>query len=100
MRYLHITDIALPHIGGVEYVVYRYSTMQMRDGHHAYVLTTKLPNTKKYEKIENVPYYRFSKIGMATSILEKIKKINPDLIHTHSYLSSFTLSYFHKINKK
>ncbi len=98
MKFAHISDVALPHIGGVEYVVHRYSTMQRNDGHKSYVITTKLPNTKNFEYVDSVHYYRLSKVGMGTSIIRKIKKINPDLIHTHSYIAAPVLSYFHKIN--
>ncbi len=98
MKFVHISDVALPHIGGVEYVVHKYSTMQRWDGHKSYVITSKLPNTKDFEEIDGVPYYRLSKAEMGTSIISKIKKIKPNLVHTHSYIAAPVLSYFHKIN--
>ncbi len=97
MKFVHVTDIALPHIGGVELVVARYSTMQRGEGHESHVITTTLPETRKFEKIDGVAYHRLSKIGMATAILHKIKKIEPDLIHTHSYIAAPVLSYLHRI---
>ncbi len=98
MKFVHVTDIALPHIGGVEYVVAKYSTMQREDGYETHVVTTLLPGTKREEKIEGVPYHRLSKVGMGTSILRLMKKLAPDLVHTHSYIAAPTLAYLHKIN--
>jgi len=98
MRFLQVSDVALPHIGGVEYVVHRYSTMQRADGHESFVITTRLPNTRNFEKINKVPYHRLSKFEMGTTIISKIKKIKPNLIHSHSYIAAPVLSYFHKIN--
>lgn len=98
MKIAHVTDLAIPHIGGVEYVVYKYSTMQLREGHESFVVTTRIPGTKKIENRNGIRYYRFSKIGMfLTPII--LKKLKPDIVHTHSYLSSFSLSYLWRINK-
>ncbi len=99
MKFLHVTDVAYPHIGGVEYVVLRYSSMQRREGHRSYVITTRLPGTERRENVEGVEYIRLSKLGMATSILGEIRRMEPDLIHTHSYLSALTLSYLHRIRR-
>jgi len=98
MRFLQVSDVALPHIGGVEYVVHRYSIMQRADGHESFVITTRLPNTRNFEKINKVPYHRLSKFEMGTTLISKIKKIKPNLIHSHSYIAAPVLSYFHKIN--
>jgi len=100
VKIVHVSDLALPHIGGVEYVVYKYSTMQRNIGEKPVVITTKLFNTERREIKEGVPYYRLSKAGMIFAVLSLIKKINPDIVHTHSYLSSFALSYLWKINPK
>ena len=84
MKIVHVSDLALPHIGGVEYVVYKYSTMQRNIGEKPVVITTKLFNTERREIKEGVPYYRLSKAGMIFAVLSLIKKINPDIVHTHS----------------
>ncbi len=98
MKIAHLTDLALPHVGGVEYVVYRYSTMQREIGHESLVITTKLPKTKRRETRSGVPYYRFSKAGLFFLPLSLLKKAKPDIVHTHSYIAAFALSYLSKIN--
>ncbi len=100
VKIVHLTDLALPHIGGMEYVVYRYSTMQREMGHESLVITTKLPNTKRRETRSGVPYYRFSKVGLSILPLSLLKKVKPDIVHTHSYIAALTLSYFSKINSE
>ncbi len=100
VKIVHVTDLALPHIGGVEYVVHRYSTMQSAEGHESCVITTRLPDTQRAEKIGDVKYIRLSKPGMVLRIPFLLKKFKPDIVHTHSYLSSFTLSYLWKINRR
>ncbi len=100
MKFIHVTDLAYPHIGGVEYVVMKYSSMQTKEGHRAIVITSKLPGTRKNESIEKVRYIRLPKSGMITKTPFFIKKEKPSLVHTHSYLSAVSLSFLWKVHRK
>jgi len=99
MKFVHIADVAYPHIGGVEYVVYRYSKMHAGDGHRAYVISSKMKDVANRENIDGVNYIRISKYALATKLPKYINNIKPDLVHTHSYIGALSLSLLWKINK-
>ncbi len=98
MKFMHVADVAYPHIGGVEYVVYRYSKMQTEEGHKALVVSSLMDGVFPRENVEGVEYIRLSKASLAVSVPNIVKKIKPNLVHTHSYISALSLSFLWRIN--
>ncbi len=100
MKFMHVADVAYPHIGGVEYVVYRYSKMQTERGHSAVVVSSLMKGVPRRESMEGVKYIRLSKASLAISVPRMVKKMKPDLVHTHSYISALSLSFLWRINPR
>ncbi len=94
MKILQISDLAPPHIGGVEKVVWKYASLLSKEGNDVSILTSSLPNVKNKERIENVTFNRVPKIALA---LPSLYTNDFEIIHTHSYISFFDLSIEKKI---
>ena len=96
MRILQISDLAPPNIGGIEKVVWIYSKKLKERGNDVKIFTSLIPGTKKMEIIDGIEFERVSKISM----LFRTNHGNFDIIHSHSYLSSYALSIEKKLKKK
>ncbi|MGC8585309.1 MAG: glycosyltransferase family 4 protein [Thermoplasmata archaeon] len=97
MKILQISDIAYPHIGGIERTVYKYGKEFVRNGHESYVLTSSFEKTKKIENIENTVYHRVPKYLLPFFSMS-LKDF--DIIHSHSYLSFYSLNLYKEIHRK
>ncbi len=94
MRILQISDLAPPHIGGVEKVVWKYSTLLSSKGNDVSILTSALPNVKRFEKIDKVTFKRIPKYAL---LMPSLNTNGFDIIHAHSYLSFLGLSLEKKL---
>ena len=97
MKILQISDLAPPHIGGIEKIVWRYGKLLREQGNYVTILTSKLPNTKRREILDGVEYRRIPKLML---LLPSINIDKFDIIHTHSYFSFYMLGLEKKLNKK
>jgi 1,2-diacylglycerol 3-alpha-glucosyltransferase len=97
MKILQISDVSFPHIGGIERTTYKYGKEFIKNGHKSYVLTSRLEGTKRIENIEGTIYIRVPKylLPIFSFSIEDF-----DIIHSHSYLSFYSLDLYKKINKK
>lgn len=58
MKILLISEYYRPHIGGIEIVVENLAQGLVKLGHEAYIVTCKLPRTRKYEELDGVKIHR------------------------------------------
>jgi len=94
MKILQISDLAPPHIGGVEKVVWKYGKLLSEKGNRVSILTSRLQYTKDHEFIENIEYIRVPKYALA---FPSLYTNDFDIIHSHSYFSFFGLGLEKKI---
>ncbi len=97
MRILQISDLAPPHIGGIEKVVWRYSKLLKERGHDVTILTSKLRETPSRENFDGVDFIRVPRYILS---FPNIYSRNFDIIHTHSYFSFFSLGLEKKFTEK
>ncbi len=97
MKILQISDLAPPHIGGIEKIVWRYGKLLKERGNEVTILTSILPGTEKYEIMDGVEYRRVHKPLL---ILPTIYTKEYDIIHTHSYFSFYMLGLEKKFGEK
>lgn len=97
MRILQISDLAPPHVGGVEKVVWNYSKMLSYKGFDVTLLTSLLPGTKREETVNGVRIKRVRKPILSFPFyFDK----DFDVIHTHSYFSYYSIGMERKFKKK
>ena len=89
MRILFVTATYLPTVNGVSYHLKTLKKELERLGHEVYILAPSYPNYKdtekniiRYPSLPN-PFVKKYPVGVPLVSLKKIKKINPDVIHTH-----------------
>ncbi|MGC9137877.1 MAG: glycosyltransferase family 4 protein [Thermoplasmata archaeon] len=97
MRILQISDLAPPHIGGIEKVVWRYSKLLKERGQDVTILTSKLRETPSRENFDGVDFIRVPRYILS---FPNIYSRNFDIIHTHSYFSFFSLGLEKKFTEK
>lgn len=97
MRILQISDLAPPHIGGVEKVIWYYSKLLSERGFDVTLLTSLLPGTKKEETVNGVKIKRVRKPLLSLPFyFDK----DFDVVHTHSYFSFLPINLERKFKKK
>ncbi len=89
MKIAQLSPYFYPHLGGVESHVLELSKKLIDRGHEVFVVTTRLEDTKKEEKIEGVPVKRVKPITIlfSTPIVPKVNKVllqyDFDILHAH-----------------
>jgi len=89
MKVVHISPYFLPIEGGVEIYIYYLSKELVKLGHEVSLLTSQIPHTKKYEKIDGIEVFRVPTLGKLTSIplmpslFRESLRLNADIIHGH-----------------
>lgn len=96
MKILQISDLALPHVGGIEKVVWKYSSLLVSRGHKVKILTSRIPNTPSYQIIDGVEFRRVPRYLLT---LPSYYTADFDVIHTHSYFSFISLGLEKKMRK-
>lgn len=108
MRVLFFTRLFYPHIGGVEEHVLKISQELINAGHQITIVTELLPQTKVFEKINNITIYRIpvpsdekKKKFVIWKWLWQHKDIikNTDIIHCHDVFFWYLPFRFFYINK-
>jgi Glycosyltransferase len=94
MKILQISDLAPPHLGGVERVVWKYSTLLANRGNDVSILTSLIKGSKSKEEIENVRFFRVPKYML---LFSSLYTKNFEIVHTHSYLSFPILGFEKKL---
>ncbi|MDD4874272.1 MAG: glycosyltransferase family 4 protein [Dehalococcoidales bacterium] len=93
MRILLVSEYYKPHTGGVEKVFVNLAERLANFGHQCNLITSRLPNTPKYEEINgvkihriNVPY-RGDRYWFSLLAIPKVMKMagQADIIHTTTY---------------
>lgn len=95
------TDTYYPEINGVANSVYTLKQELERRGHNVYVITTTSPGSPKYEynvfRVHSMPFVfmKDRRVGMLyqRKLAALIRKLNLDIIHTHT---EFSLRFFAK----
>jgi 1,2-diacylglycerol 3-alpha-glucosyltransferase len=89
MKILFVTATYLPTINGVSYHIKLLKKQLEKLGHRIFVLAPNFPgyidndkNVLRYFSMPN-PFIKNYPLGLPLIQLEKIKKIKPDIIHTH-----------------
>jgi D-inositol-3-phosphate glycosyltransferase len=116
MKILIVSHYFIPHIGGIENVVYNQAKMLTKKNHNVTIITSKLANNKDIEfkdgiKIIRIPVNNFfaEKFGIpypifSPRIIKTIKNeiILADIVHAHGhvYLPSFISAIYTQKNKK
>lgn len=99
LKILQVSDLAIPHLGGTEKIVWKYSTLLKNRGNDVSIYTLSIPETKKFEMKEGVEIHRVSKIKyFSIGMDKKIKDF--DIIHSHSMINSLTLNLYKKLNRE
>lgn len=89
-----------PRIGGAERQVGALAPVLRGLGLDVSVLTRRLPGTAAFEIIDGVPVYRLPAAGpkpiaalsFTLCALARLRKLNPDLIHAHEFISPATVA--------
>jgi glycosyltransferase involved in cell wall biosynthesis len=106
MNILFVTATYLPTVNGVSYHVKLLKQELEKRGHKVHVLAPNFPGYKdteiniiRYFSIPN-PYIKNYPIGLPLVSLDKIKRLHPDIIHTHHPLivGKFASNLSEKIN--
>jgi len=106
MKICFVLENFYPKIGGAEFLFFNIANRLVQNGNAVRVITAKLPNTKKYEKLNGIEIYRYT----WPSLLEHsyplkknlVKHIEwSDVVHTTTYTAAIpTLSVSKKCHKK
>jgi glycosyltransferase involved in cell wall biosynthesis len=99
LKILQVSDLATPHLGGTEKIVWKYSTLLKNRGNELSIYTLSIPGTKEFEVIDGISIYRKSKIKYFSIGFDK-KLTKFDIVHTHSMINSITLNLYKKLNRK
>lgn len=99
------TETYYPEINGVANSVYMLKTELEKRGHNVYVFTTTTPGSPEHEhnvfRVPSIPFIFISerRVGLfyQPKLAHVIKKLNIDLIHTHT---EFSLGIFGRIMAK
>jgi 1,2-diacylglycerol 3-alpha-glucosyltransferase len=99
------TETYYPEMNGVANSVYLLKTGLENRGHHVYVFTTKSPKAPKVEsnvfRVPSVPFIFLTQLRVGLlyhpKLADKIRKLNLDIIHTHT---EFSLGIFGHIMSK
>ena len=105
MRVVIISHGFPPVIGGVERLLATLVPFLQKSGLEVFILTRRVPNTPDFELYNGVPVNRLPVPGpkplasliFTLTALPIIKKIQPDLIHAHEFISPATtalLAYY------
>ncbi len=98
LKILQVSDLATPHLGGTEKIVWKYSTLLKDRGNELSIYTLSIPSTKEFEVVDGIRIYRKSKIKYFSIGFDK-NLINFDIVHSHSMINSITLNIYKKLNK-
>ena len=107
MRILFTTASYLPTANGVTYHISSTADALRKLGHKVYILAPSFPgytdsdkNVTRYPSLPN-PFINKYPLGIPFVPIEKIKKINPDIIHTHHPLivGQFAIQIANKLKK-
>ena len=108
MRVAMIIHGYAPRIGGAERQLGALAPVLKSRGVDVTILTRRLPHTSAFEIIDGIPVYRFPIPGpkplaalvFTLSILPMIRKLSPDLIHAHEFISPATTAWLaHRLYK-
>lgn len=99
------TETYYPEINGVATSVYMLKTEMEKRGHNVYVFTTTTPGAPEYEhnvfRVPSLPFILITerRVGLfyQPKLAHIIKKLNLDIIHTHT---EFSLGIFGRIMAK
>ncbi len=108
MKICFVLEYYLPHIGGAEILFSNLSERLVKMGHECYIITSKLPQTKKYEEINGVKIhrvrvpYKLDRYWFTFFSIPTVYKlcINCDFVHCMTYNSAFPAWLIAKILKK
>lgn len=88
-----------PTIGGAERVLTALSPELKKNNIDIHILTRRLPGTAAFERISGIPVYRlsatgpkqFASLSFTLSALRRIRKLRPDIVHSHIMFSPATI---------
>jgi D-inositol-3-phosphate glycosyltransferase len=108
LKVLFVSEYYLPHVGGAEVLFANLAEALAREGCDCHVVTSMLPNAKKYERIKGVKVHRvrvprkgarywFTFLSIPTVIMTARRV---DLIHTTTYNAAFPAWLASKLLRK
>lgn len=108
MNILFVSEYYPPHVGGVEFVFKNLAERLAQLGHNISLVTSKLPDTPKYEEINDVKVYRVcvpnkgSRYWFTFLSIIKVWKLakDADIIHTTTWNAAFPAWAVSKLRNK
>ena len=86
MRIVHVTDVYLPRLGGIELHVHDLAEQQRRRGHDVTVLTRTAAGTQDGTESDDVPVTRLGRMAWGRPLPQIIAAA--DIVHCHSSVVS------------
>ncbi|HEY83028.1 MAG TPA: glycosyltransferase family 4 protein [Dehalococcoidia bacterium] len=108
MRLLFVSEYYPPHVGGVEVVFKNLAELLAKAGHECHVITSGLPNTRRYEEINGVRIHRVNVPKKGTrywftflsipAVIARARQV--DLIQTTTFNAAFPAWLASKLLRK